>query len=101
MMTTNAHKALSDALADATSEMERLADCVEAFQAETITLREMHSQLAKLNVERQKTIEALADMARDLYFIAVPFMSDGDSVWRAMKAEYIAAMKLAGHDLKI
>lgn len=52
---------LNEAVEDTRSAVERIAQANRDLQGEITTLREMHSQLAGLNVERQKTIAALAD----------------------------------------
>jgi len=49
----------------------------------------------------RKAEETLADMAQNLYAIALPLMRETDSIWHAMREEYVAAMKLAGRDPKI
>lgn len=78
---------------------QALAQDIETVNEELNTLRRMHSQLARLNMERQRTIEALKAMAENLFAISEPFQSEGDLAWRATVKEYRSAMKLAQRDL--
>lgn len=80
--------------------ISRTNEVADALCKEYQDLQGMHSQLAQLNVERQRIIAALADMAENLFAISVPFQSERDTVWRAMVKEYREAMKLAGREPK-
>jgi hypothetical protein len=57
-------------------------------------LRDMHSQLVQLNVERQRMIETLADVVHDLYVVARVHMTG--PAWEPLKGRFAAAMELAG-----
>lgn len=100
-MLSNAQMDLNAAVEDSLAAARKVAETSRDLQRELSELREMHSQLARLNVERQKTIAALADALANLYAIAAPFMRETDSVWRAMQDEYVAAMKLAEREPEI
>jgi predicted negative regulator of RcsB-dependent stress response len=57
----NTQADLNDAVEDCFAASWKVAEASRNLQRGLSELREMHSQLAKLNMERQKTIEALAD----------------------------------------
>lgn len=94
-------EALSPGTSAKESALQETQERLRALEAKYGELSEMHSQLSKLNVERQKAINALVEMAKNLYAITCPFMSEGDSVWLAMQEEYVAAMDLAGEEPKL
>jgi hypothetical protein len=89
------HEVLSLAQISALESVKNVARDVDNLSYELNTLRRMHSQLARLNMERQRTIEVLTAMAKNLFAYAEPIQPDRDSSWSRLAEEYREAIKLA------